>query len=56
MGGIEDDNRIEVPNDIVRFSVPVPTADMKKDYIVELNLRRFKIRSYPNIKYNKGIQ
>jgi hypothetical protein len=56
MGSIEEENNLEVPNDIVRLSVPVPTADTKKDYIVELNLRRFKIRSFPNIKYNKGIQ
>jgi len=56
MGHLEEDNKVEVPNDIVRLSVEVPTADEKKDFIVELNLRRFKIRTFPNIKYNKGIQ
>lgn len=41
-----------ITTDIVRLSVPVPTAELKKDYVVELNLRRFKIRTFPKIKYN----
>jgi hypothetical protein len=41
-----------IATDIVRLSVPVPTAELKKDYVVELNLRRFKIRTFPKIKYN----
>ena len=45
------------PNDFAKLSVPVPTADPDKpDYIVETHQRRFKIRSFPNIKYNQGIQ
>jgi hypothetical protein len=48
---------IPPPNDIVRLSIPIPTIDPDKpDHIVELFQRRFTIRSYPMIKYNKGIK
>lgn len=37
--------------DLPRISVQVPTADNQIDYIVEINHRRFELRTSPNIKY-----
>lgn len=45
--------RYGVEHDIPRFSVSVPTdTPGKKDYIVEVHLRRFELRTSPNVKYH----
>lgn len=40
--------------DLPRFSVSVPTAS-GEDYLVEANLRKFKIVTYPKVRYTTGI-
>ena len=50
-------HRYGVKYDIPRFSVQVPTDDPgKKEHIVEINYRRFELRTSPNIKYAQQIK
>lgn len=43
--------------DINRISVQVPTEDpKKKDFLVEVHLRRFELRTSPNIKYHEQLK
>lgn len=42
-------------NDIPRFSIAVPVGMDKTDFLVELNVRRFKIVSQPRVKYVNGV-
>ena len=37
-----------------RLSIPIPTSN-KFDYIVEINLRRFAVLTYPRVKYIAGV-
>ena len=56
VGSIHPKEKIPPPSCITRLSVPVPTADGdRQDHIVELYQRRFKVRTYPNIKYSNGF-
>jgi hypothetical protein len=41
--------------DLPRLSIAVPTTSGKDDYIVEINLRKFNIVTFPNIRYFEGI-
>ena len=43
--------------DLPRLSIQVPTEDpKKKDYIVEVHLRRFELRTSPNVKYHEQVK
>lgn len=42
-------------NDVPRFSIAVPVGMDKTDFLVELNVRRFKIVSHPRVKYVNGV-
>ena len=38
-----------------RLSIAVPNGD-NTDHVVEVNLRKFKILTYPNVRYISGIK
>lgn len=48
-------NRYGSATDIPRFSIAVPCGIEKTDYVVEINLRKFQIVSWPFVKYIKQI-
>ena len=41
--------------DIPRLSIAIPKDSSSEDYIVELNLRKFTITTYPRVRYLNGI-
>lgn len=50
-------DRYKYEHDIPRVSVQVPTDDPgKKDHIVEVHLRRFELRTSPNIRYHEQLK
>jgi hypothetical protein len=41
--------------DIPRYSITVPTATEKDDYIVETNLRKFCVATLPKVRFADAI-
>ena len=42
-------------NDMLRLSIEVATTSTQVDHIVEINLRRFTVVTYPRVKYLQGL-
>ena len=40
--------------DVPRLSIALPSDTGRNDHIVEINLRRFKIVTFPRVKYLPG--
>jgi hypothetical protein len=42
-------------DDMPRLSIAIPKDSGSEDYIVEINLRKFTIMTYPRVRYLDGV-